>query len=1074
MQVSVLGPLRVQDGARELPVAGSRVRRLLVRLAVDAPRSVSTAELVDAVWYDTDAPAQVTNALQSLVSRLRRAVGDAHLVQQTSGGYRLVGCEIDLDVFHRSAAQGRAELAADEAEAAGSTLRNALQMWSGHPLADAGDADYAIGLSARLSEARIEAICDRIDADLAMGDTRDLVAELDELTVTLPLRERLTGQQMRALAGTGRSAEALAVYARLAERLAEELGADPSPALQQVHLAVLRGETMAPAAGDARAVLRVSLTSFVGRVDELKRIHELLSGGRLTTVVGPGGAGKTRLATEAARTWQAPRPWDGHWLIELAPITEEANLVQAFLTSLDIREARSTERPTERPAGRDPLTRLVEALRDRHCLLIVDNCEHLIDRVAHVLARLLASCPHVRVLATSREPIGIDGEALCVVPPLVLPAFGCGPEEALSFPSVQLLYDRASAVQAEFVVSSETVADTVEIVRRLDGLPLAIELAAARLRFLPVSEVAARLNDRFRLLTGGSRAAMPRHRTLRAVVEWSWDLLSEPERLIAERLAVFPAGTTVAGARAVCSGGVVEEVDVPDLLDSLVEKSLLHVSDIDGLRYRMLETIREYGVERLAERGEIDEVRHRHARHFAGVVEREAALLRGPAQLGAFATIEREHDNIMAALRFLGDSGGASETLTLALDLSWYWLLRNEHSDAHSWLSFAFSVPGASELDLGVVAEAGMLINEMASGDSMDVSVGGARGAYLTDVSDRLHKLPKLGERFEPGRALIQIALALMTDDHDRLHSLLDESLTSPDEWTRAAARMLRAAIAENRGDIAEMRIEVVEAIASFEALGDRWGLATALSSRGYVQTLDGDLSAAAASYDEASRLMEELRARADGGFTRLRLAGLLMRQGRFAAAREVVQDVIDAPSGRSEPVITFAEATLAMIAWAEGDLETMRRSRAQVVESLEHLATGPGPHAHARAISLAVVSMLFVEDGEVELARNHLTKGYPVALATRDQPVMALLGGSVALLASTVHEFALAARILGACAVLRGGDDPTDPVVSRLTNALRGELGDSFDGHYRQGTDLSHADAMAAIDPAIVSASPG
>ena len=401
--------------------------------------------------------------------------------------------------------------------------------------------------------------------------------------------------EYRALAATGRQADALAAYEALRARLAGELGIDPGSEARAVHLEVLRGEiAAAPApAGRVRTNLRAQLTSFVGRTDEVARVGKALQAYRLITLVGPGGAGKTRLAAEVAAAVRDSAPddaADGIWLAELAPVTDAADVPQAVLGAIGLRESRLLPDGTQRITSRDGRTRLLEGLADARALLVLDNCEHLIDACAHLADALLAHSPQLRIVATSREPLGITGESLFVVPPL---------DED---PAVRLFADRAAAVRPDFSLDSESRPLVIDIVRRLDGLPLAIELAAARLRTLPLAEISRRLTDRFRLLTGGSRTALPRHRTLRAVVEWSWELLTPAERLLAERFSVFPAGATPAAVAAVCAGRgcagaelTVGEAD--ELLSSLVDKSLLQPL-VDGTRLRMLETIREYGAEK--------------------------------------------------------------------------------------------------------------------------------------------------------------------------------------------------------------------------------------------------------------------------------------------------------------------------------------------------------------------------------------------------------------------------------------------------------------------------------------------
>lgn len=1065
-RVCILGPVAVRDGDRELPLAGSRVRRLLVRLAVDAPHPVSPGELIDAVWYDDDPPAHVANALQSLVSRLRRALPGAGSVQQTPAGYQLVGCDIDVEEFERLAAEGRGLLARGDEVMAGSVLRQALDLWSGSPLADAGDASYALGRGARLSERRMEALCDRIDADLAAGRAVELVPELEDLTRAMPLRERLVGQQMLALARAGRSADALAAYERLRTALADTLGTDPSAPVQEVHLRILRAEE-GPAAGGigAPAGLPLSLTTFVGREDEVKRVHELLSTGRLVTIVGPGGAGKTRLAMEAARSWPTPPAWAGDWLVELASVTDPDDVVPAFLGAMDIREARLTDGPADRPVSREPLPRLLDALSDRRCLLVVDNCEHLVEATAHLLAKILARCPHVRVLATSREPLGIDGEALCAVPPLAMPPADASPQEAMTFPAVRLFADRAGAVRADFAVDSSTVAGVVAIVRRLDGMPLAIELAAARLRVLPVGEVAARLDNRFRLLAGGSRTAVPRHRTLRAVVEWSWDLLTPAERLLAERLAVFPSGASAPTVQAVCAGAGLEPRDVGPALDSLVDKSLLQIAESGSLRYRMLETIRAYGIERLTERGELERVRRTHAAHFAELVADAATRLRGRDQLSGFRTIEREHDNVLAALRCLGEAGEAPRAMTLALDLSWYWMLRNEHADAATWLGFACDLPGAREVDLYPLACTAMVLNRLAGVD--DVLVDDADELeQLVAAAGQLRQAPSLGPRFEPHRMLVQMGCAMFADDESELADLLAEGLASDDPWTRAAMRAFRAAIAENRGDLVSMRAEVDRALREFRPLGDRWGLATTLTSQAYLLTLDGDLERAGAAYEEAACLMEDLGAGADSGYLRLRVAGLRVRRGDLDGAWREARSVVE-EAGAAGPMGIFATALLASVAAERGDLPAMRRLRDEVVARLDDVDATHAVNGHVTAISLALVGLLSCRDGDPAEAVRFVSRAYPLSVSTHDQPVIAIVGVAVATVAELDGSADVAAEMVGAAARLRGGEDPTDPAIRRLLDRLRTSAGAGFDAAYERGWGLSRDDAIARLDPA-------
>ncbi|HEY3633228.1 MAG TPA: BTAD domain-containing putative transcriptional regulator, partial [Jatrophihabitantaceae bacterium] len=493
MQIAILGPLEVRDGdaGGSIEVAGSRLRSLLIRLALDAGRPVSAAALVDAVWGDQP-PAEAANALQSLVSRLRRTLGGAATVGQSPTGYRLAIEPEDVDAarFEQLARDGATALRMGKQSKAADTLRQALALWRGPALADVDGAAFAVATINRLEDVRLSAAQDRIEADLALGHAADVIAELDTLAEQHPLDERLAGLQLSALAATGRSADALAGYERIRARLADELGIDPSAELQAVHLAVLRGETAQPTTPQRapRTNLRAQLTSFVGRDEEVARIGKLLGESRLVTLAGPGGAGKTRLAIEAGSTLVEGIP-DGIWFVELASVTDAVDVPQTVLGSLGLRESLVIDQPAKLSA-RDATGRLLEALLDKRSVLVFDNCEHLIDAAAQLADQLLAACPELRIITTSREPLGIFGESLIVVPPLGQPALDAAPDEAYAYPSVRLFADRAAAVRADFVVDTATVASVIEIVRRLDGQPLAIELAAARIRSLPVEEIA--------------------------------------------------------------------------------------------------------------------------------------------------------------------------------------------------------------------------------------------------------------------------------------------------------------------------------------------------------------------------------------------------------------------------------------------------------------------------------------------------------------------------------------------------------------------------------------------------------
>ncbi|MGB3443646.1 MAG: BTAD domain-containing putative transcriptional regulator, partial [Actinophytocola sp.] len=449
MRVAMLGPLSVRaDDGTPSQVPGARLRTLLIILALDAGHVVSSGRLVDGVWGD-DPPAEAANALQALMSRLRRT---GLTVESRPTGYQLVLDRDDVDVhrFERLAARGRAMLATDPVTTA-AVLRDALALWRGPALADATTAAFAQAPVVRLTELRLAALGDRIEADLATRGA-DLVPELESLVAEHPLRERFAGLLMRSLARAGRTADALAVFARVKDTLAEELGADPSAELTALHLDLLRGPD---ARQDRRRTnLRAGLTSFVGRDEELARVTAMVGESRLVTLTGPGGSGKTRLATEVGRALVDRGP-DGVWFVELAPVGDGADVPQAVLGALGLRAqtlvATSPGRTRPDPVEA-PIDRLAAALSTRSPLLVLDNCEHLVAAAAALADRLLGECPGLRILATSREPLGITGETLWPVDPLALPPEDTDPADALGYPAVRLLADRARAVRPGLTV----------------------------------------------------------------------------------------------------------------------------------------------------------------------------------------------------------------------------------------------------------------------------------------------------------------------------------------------------------------------------------------------------------------------------------------------------------------------------------------------------------------------------------------------------------------------------------------------------------------------------------------------
>ena len=688
MDFSVLGPLEVgRDGVR-VPIGSRMQRRLLALLLVHAGTPVGVERVIEVLWAG-EPPPSAPKGVHVYASRLRAALGEGAPLDSGPHGYRLVadGHELDARRFEQLVAGAHARLGDDPAGAAAG-FAGALALWRGPAYDEFAHEEFARPEAVRLDELRLTATEDAFAARMACGDGA-VVGDLDAFTAANPLRERPHAQLMAALAQAGRQSEALAVFARLRGRLAEELGLEPSPALAQLEVDILRQapEVMPPTrdAGPRPTGPRLidtgvrgaepqrpgnlpePVTSFVGRGDDTEVVSGLLERGRLVTLTGPGGVGKTRLALHAAAAATDRHP-DGAWWCELAPADAGA-VTHTIADVLGVQPQ----------AGRSVTEAIAGALAGKQLLLVLDNCEHLVEAAARLVEKVLRTCPSVTVLATSREPLAVEGEQVWQVPPLALPADHAGGEA----PAVRLFADRASAYRAGFSVDETTAEAVVEICRQLDGLPLAIELAAALVPALEPSEIARRLGQRFGLLTHGSRTD-PRHRNLAAVVEWSYGLLDADEQRLFDRLAVFAGGFTLAAAEGVCADEQLPSERVAGLLAGLVSRSMVEVDRrATPTRYRLLETLRHYAAERLDEGGDALAVRARHAAWFVDLAERADTDVRGPGEAAAVALLEAELANLRAAHRWAVGQDDADTALRLAAALYVFaiWRLRDEVFD---------------------------------------------------------------------------------------------------------------------------------------------------------------------------------------------------------------------------------------------------------------------------------------------------------------------------------------------------------------------------------------------------------
>ncbi|MFC4019054.1 BTAD domain-containing putative transcriptional regulator [Micromonospora sp. GCM10011542] len=1056
LRVTLLGAVEVRRGDTSLPVSGARLRGLLVRLALAGGRAVDSGVLVQALWPE-DGPADPANALQTLVSRLRRMLGATGAVAQVEGGYRLdVACD-DVDVlrFERLAAAGRERLRTGDPGSAAALLDEAVALLGELAAVEA----VAPSVATRLARSFVEAEMDLAEARLALGRPDEAAGRLTALLSEHPADERVAALLMDALAAQGRQAEALQLYERVRATLADLLGADPGAALRERHLRLLRFADSPRA--EAPSNLPAPLTSFIGRDEDLTRIDALLARGRLVTVLGPGGAGKTRLAIEAGRRHRHEYR-DGTWLVDLASVTEPAKVGAAVLAAIGLRGATLFEGSGRIRVDGGELDVLTDQLNGRESLLLLDNCEHLIDAVAHLVAALLPRCVGLRVLATSREPLAVDGEALVPLGPLTLPEPGSGVEQVRRAAAVRLFVDRAAAVRPGFDVDEDTLGDTLRVVRGLDGMPLALELAAARLRTLSLAELAAGLSDRFAVLTTGSRTASPRHRTLRAVIAWSWDLLGDHERTVAERVSVLPGGVTPGSATAVCAGTAVPAAEIPELLAALVDRSLLHLAP-DAGRYRMLETLREYGIERLAEQGTLDTVRDLAARHLAVLVARHDAQLRGPGQLAALQVLRAEYDNALAALRHLCDCGDADGAVALALDLAWFWQMFGRHTEAAYWLGEALAVPSGAHTLTRDCAEAFLLLNRIGSQPGFDTVRD--RETQLREVADNLVAHPAL-----PGLAGALAALTLFfSGQPERALALIQGLIDGPDPWLAAVARTFRMQICENGGNLDQVRVDVDAALEAFGRVGDRWGMATVLPMRALLRQYDGDLDGALADLREAKARARDFGSLSIGDevFIDMRWVDLHLRRGDTADAVAMLQSARERALRSESRELSRLVDILEAGTWIRiGDLDRAQ----ELIEAAEAgMARDPSTRGdHGRALVGSFRAALCIERGDAAGAEAALADAYTAGVQTRDLPILSVVAVSAARLAEWYGRHREVAHLLGAAARLRGTHDRTDPKIAAMAARSRTALGEAaFADAYQSGWQLDGKAASAQVDPA-------
>ncbi len=1049
LHISLAGRVAVDVAGTSLDTGGlGRLgRTALAYLVAERNRPVTRDELAEVLWGD-ELPRSWETSLRGVALRLRGLLAAAGLTPAEAltsayGCWQLQlpeGTEVDLD---RAAADLDAaekaleELRPGEARA----LATGAATVAGRGFLPEGTGAWVERRQAELRELHLRALEVESDAAAAAADWPTALRAAEEVVSVEPFRESAHMRLMQAHAGAGNRGEALRAYERCRRVLAEELGVNPSAATEAAYVALLGDEPEPPA--PVAGTLPLALNRLVGRDEELAAVEKALAGTRLLTLTGTGGVGKTRLALAAA-AGVGGRHAGGTFLVELAPLADPDLLAQHVLAAVGLREE----------AGQTPAGTLTAHLRDRDILLVLDNCEHLVGPAAALAEGLLRSCPRLTVLATSREPLGVPGEATWRVPSLS--AAG----------AVALFTERAQAVRPDFTVPDDAATALDQLCRRLDNIPLAIELAAARTSALSVQEIAARLDDRFRLLSGGARTAVPRQQTLRAMVDWTYDALSDAERQVFDRLAVFGSAFDLDAAEEVVSGDGVEAGDVVEALTDLVNKSLVlaeRPAGTDRTRYRLLETMRHYARERLAESGQATAVRSRHLARAVTIARQAEAALDGPEQATVLDRLEAEHDDLRVALAWGTSGGDPKPALVLATALGRFWEVRGHLSEGRAWLEAALTAGGGGESPgLRAVALNWTAVLAQHQGD-----YNAARGLYEHSLALRR----RLDDRLGTSAALVGLGnLAALQGRLAAAADLFEESLAigrDLDEPQVVAASLTNLGwVAHGRGDLASARAMYTEALDVRRRLGDGHGTAMVMANLGDLALQQGDLDTSHALHTEGLELRRRLGDRSGVADSLAALGRVALARGdRVTAAALHGQGLAERRRVGDRPGMPASLSALAELARLDGDPDT---AGALLTEALA-VATELDDR-HCMTLALLHLAHLARDQGDPAGADALYRQAMPTAEDGGDVTPTASTATwleGVGAIAAAEGRPERAARLLGAADALRqaiGTPLPAHEAADRNDtiagcSAALGE--DTFRAAFSAGAALSLADAV-------------
>ena len=1050
--------LLVHDAPAKLP--GAAERGLLALLLLSPGRTVATSSLIDRLWSESALPADPVNALQLRVSKLRRAlaVHGLDLVVREAAGYRadVEPGRVDLHRFVSTVQVARTAARGGGPGAALGLYDEALALWRGDPLADFAGEGWATVEAARLEQLRQAAFVERAEVALLVGRHVEVAADLEPAVAADPGQESLAGLLMTALSRAGRQADALEVFKRTRRHLDDELGLPPSAALRALHQRVLEQDdelsalpaqagpagALAPAPAAQRTpamgqqagaaphrTVPIPTLRLIGRDAELVQIGDAVTSQRLVTLVGPGGAGKTSLAIATAHQFAAAFDQHVH-LARLASVSKAADVPLAVADALGV--------PLD---GADPnaavRARILAYLTNRRALLVLDNCEHVIDAVAGLVDAILGAAEHVTVLATSREALAVPGEVQVSVTPLGVPPVGTPSGQVLSYPAAALFVERSRAVRSGLTLSDEDLAALAQVCRQLDGMPLALELAAARMSSLSLPDLADRLTDRFGLLTSGPRTAEARQRTLRATVDWSHALLSEAEQRVFRRLAVFHGGWTLEAAETVVADDGLGAGQVLDVLDHLVNQSMVVLDPGSPSRYRMLETLRQYAAEHLDASGERDDAAARHAAFFRRHAETAERDLRGGGQRAALQRLRDEHPNLRSALAWLSaDAGRIEDGLRMAGSLALFWHL-GRHVEGREVLSHLLETPGASTQARARALQA--------------VSIVERPRACLVHPSPRcaetaLESLQLFEAEGDAHRAaLSKVLLAVeLLDDSDplRFDRLLAEAEAQwsgeGDEWGHAVIAFVRLQSYLRRGDEPRARAMGRTASEAFRRLDDAWGLSAVLYHLGWglkelgryaeaVPVLEQaiEVSSSAGVFNTAQWALSDL------GVALLALGEREQAAAAFHRAATASEEVGDAAG------VVLAGLGRATLAQIDGDAATARPLFEEAVRGLTRLRT-PLWAGHA----LAGVAWCDWRDGLVEEAAERYVQVHAAGKRYGEPTLVATgLEGLARVAAATGQPGDAQARLREAAEVRQAATRPAPPHEQAEIDGLRNQV---------------------------------